>query len=78
MSDNNGMNALGKPIPKHRKDNAKEFIESLYTCNTSLTILLRAAEHALEHDRPNDFFKLFKDKLDLTAIYRLMAIYLTA
>ena len=79
MNNNEGMNALGKPIPQHRKEAALQLLHTLLP-NIELTplqILVRDAEHALEHDRPKVFFDLFKNYLDLTATYRLMAVYLT-
>lgn len=79
MKQNEGMNTLGKPIPQHRKEAALQLLHTLLP-NIELTplqILVRDAEHALEHDRPKVFFDVFKDHLDLTATYHLMAVYLT-
>lgn len=78
MNNNEGIDALGKPIPQHRKEAALQLLHTLLP-NIELTplqILVRDAEHALEHARPKVFFDVFKDYLDWEATYHLMTVYL--
>ena len=78
MDNTQGIDALGKPIPQHRKEAALQLMHTLLPNIelTTLQILVRDAEHALENARPKVFFNVFKDYLDWAATYHLMTVYL--
>lgn len=74
-----GFNAMGKPIPEHRK-------QAAYDCAKAIGVesaddrmaLVGTMANYLERDRPYEAQQAALKHVDLTGAYRLMAVLLSA
>lgn len=75
-----GFNAFGKLVPNHRIDNAiqwfSEITDKKYSA-VEVTYYLTLAVKSVEKDHTDHLFTDLKDVLDITGIYRLLAILTT-
>ena len=85
MTIESGFNAMGKPIPSHRQQNAYETVKELIPdidSETAYHIVAKCVNH-LQNDKPFNVVGSVEgledelERIDLTGRYRLMAVLLT-
>ena len=75
----NGFDAMGKPIPLYRKQAAYDTCKAMGVNNPSVAwSVVNGMANALERDKPYDAMNVGGAHVDLTGVYRLMAVLLTA
>ncbi len=74
-----GFAAMGKPIPLYRQQAAYDACLSMGMTNRDqIHTLVSSMAQALERDKPYEAMQAGSRGLDLTGVYRLMAVLLTA
>lgn len=77
MAEVSGMEAMGRPIPMNRRQEAYDWVRTLgFDQETASLVVGRVAE-ALERDKPYDAMREGMEHIDLTGTYRLFAVLLT-
>jgi hypothetical protein len=73
------FNAMGKPIPSHRKSNAIKHLKEMGMNDMQdITMCIDRVANQLERDEPYKAMLEGMKYLDLVGIYRLFAVLLTA
>jgi len=76
--DDDGFNAMGKPIPLARQQAGMDHCKQMgLTDRDQITSLVGGMVNLLERDRPYEAQAFGMKHLDLTGVYRLMAVLLT-
>jgi len=73
-----GFNAMGKPIPQHRKQNAFEHCKLMGLDTEEAWFAVNGTAEQLARDQPYEAQAIAMKYLDLVGSYRLMAVLLTA
>ena len=73
-----GFNAMGKPIPLHRKTSGYEHCIQMGLNKTRAVECVNGMSEQLERDKPYEAQAIGMRHLDLTGTYRVMAVLLTA
>ena len=74
-----GFDAMGKPVPMHRRTAALEHCRQMGLTNTEdAWNCVGGMAQQLERDRPYEAMAAGMKYLDLTGVYRLMAVLLCA
>lgn len=73
-----GFNALGKPVPFHRRETAYEHARQMGCNEADAFAVISAMCLDIERDEPYGAMKAAIKYVDLTGTYRLMAVLLTA
>lgn len=72
-----GFDAMGHPVPESRKQAGYAWLRTMFT-QEEATSLVNAVANKLERDQPYEAQKEARERgLDLTGVYRLMAVLLT-
>lgn len=71
------FNAMGKPIPHHRRSNAYETAKAMGLDSSQAMAVVTGMAEQLSRDKPFEAQKVGLEHLDLTGTYRLMAVLLT-
>ncbi|MEC9268518.1 MAG: hypothetical protein VX464_20835 [Pseudomonadota bacterium] len=74
----NGFDAMGKPIPSHRRQAAYDQCKIIGLHSTDANVLVGRMSEDLERDRPYDAVGEGMRSLDLVGTYRVMAYLLAA
>ena len=77
FGENDGMNAMGKPIPIFRRDNAFHHCKAMGLSTQDSWNAIGAVANKLERDEPFLAMQEGMKWLDLTGTYRLFAALLT-
>ncbi len=64
-----GFNAMGHPVPQHRRENAFKFMDGIGLNKGDSARLVDRAAMALESDNPDLAMKYCRDLLDVTGSY---------
>jgi hypothetical protein len=73
-----GFNAMGKPIPNYRKQEAYKHCKQMGLNSAQADHVVSGMSAQLERDEPYTALDRGCDELDLTGAYRIMAVLLTA
>lgn len=73
-----GFSAMGKPISEHRRQAAYDMCKEVGLNTENRYSAVGEVANALERDKPYEAMQLGMKYLDLTGVYRLMAVLLTA
>lgn len=77
LTEDQGFNAMGKPIPQHRRQAGYEHAKTMGLDTERAWSCVAGMSNALERDRPYDAMQAGMYHLDLTGTYRMMAVLLT-
>lgn len=73
-----GFDAVGKPVPAHRKHNAVAHCKDMgLTDMLRITALIGQVANKIERDEPYEAMRIGMRYLDLTGTYRLLAVLCT-
>lgn len=75
--EESGFEAMGKPIPNNRRQEAYDWLRTLGIEIEAATLAVGSVATALERDKPYEAMAEGMKFLDLTGTYRLFAILLT-
>lgn len=73
-----GFNAMGKPIPTHRKEAGYRDAKAMGLDTEKAWHVIHGMSLYLERDKPYEAMAAGMRYVDLTGTYRLMAVLLTA
>ena len=77
ISAPSGFEAMGQPIPTHRKESALSLVKSWGVGFDDAYTLVAQMTGCLERDKPFEAMEATKGVIDLTGAYRVMAVLLT-
>ena len=71
------FDAMGKPVPTHRRANAYEWLKSIGVKSEDAWECVGGMAEQLERDKPYEAMERGRQHVDLTGAYRLMAYLLS-
>ena len=77
-NDNDGFNAMGKPVPFYRRQAGYEHARQMGLTSDAAFAAVSSMSLFIERDKPYEAMEAASHYLDLTGNYRLLAVLLTA